>query len=364
MDDGLQVGTVQLGMAGPLAIGPEDIVFTADGQAAKVYALAVEAPDRGAAGEGPIDVDDLDVRLGAYLGCEADDVDIRDLVVQPRSGDVLLSVQRGRGEAGTAVLLRLRRDDASIEQIPLDGVRMAEWSLDDAPSVDDERTEMRVSVEDGDEVTYGDLTFRLLTVPIRTSTVTDIVYIDGMLLVAGLSNEEFSSKLRRIPFPFGPGSEASSLEIFHVSHGAWETAAPIRTFVPYEDGRSILASYTCTPVVHFPLSDIGAGTKAIGRTVAELGAVNTPLAMTTFRDADGEHLLVANTTHGLLKIDCADIDGQEPLTEPQEPRGVPREASDLQGVVRLATLDDRHVLVVQRDDAGRRRLRTVKTESL
>ncbi|HEY6533190.1 MAG TPA: hypothetical protein VIY72_12850 [Acidimicrobiales bacterium] len=364
MDDGLKVGTVALGMAGPLAIGPEKVVFTADSRAAKVYAVEVEAPDRGAAVEGPLDVDDLDVRIGAYLGCDVDDLVIRDLAVQPGSGDVLLSVQRGQGDAGTAVLLRLRRDDAAIEEVPLTGVRMAEWSLDDAPAVDDERTEMSIGIDEGDEVTYGDLTFRLLTVPIRTSTVTDLGYLDGTLLVAGLSNEEFASKLRRIPFPFGPDGDDSSLEIFHVSHGAWETAAPIRTFVPYEDGRSILASYTCTPVVHFPLADIGTGDKAVGRTVAELGAVNTPLDMTTFRDADGEHLLVANTSHGLLKIDCADIDGQTPLTEPQGPRGVPRETSDLQGVVRLANLDDRHVLVLQRDDDGRRRLRTVKTESL
>ena len=47
-----------------------------------------------------------------------------------------------------------------------------------------------------------------------------------------LSNEEFSSKLRGIPFPFSAGIVGSSLEIFHVSHGKWETAAPIRAFVP------------------------------------------------------------------------------------------------------------------------------------
>ena len=58
--------------------------------------------------------------------------------------------------------------------------------------------------------------------------------------------------LRRIPFPFPERADSvtgNNLEIFHVSHGKWETAAPIRAFVPYQDGRSILASYTCTPVV-------------------------------------------------------------------------------------------------------------------
>ena len=92
--------------------------------------------------------------------------------------------------------------------------------------------------------------------PARTATVTDLAYVDGMLVVAGMSNEEFSSHLRRIPFPFTGSVDENSVEIFHVSHGKWETAAPIRTFVPYEGGRSILASYTCTPLVHFSLDSM------------------------------------------------------------------------------------------------------------
>ena len=44
-------------------------------------------------------------------------------------------------------------------------------------------------------------------------------------------------RLRRIPFPFSDGVTGSSLEIFHVSHGKWETEAPIRAFVPYDGGR-------------------------------------------------------------------------------------------------------------------------------
>ena len=155
-----------------------------------------------------------------------------------------------------------------------------------------------------------------------------MAYVGGALLVAGLSNEEFSSKLRRIPFPFSDEVTGSSLEIFHVSHGKWETAAPIRTFVPYDGGASILASYTCTPVVHFPLADLTHGAKAVGRTVAELGAMNQPLDMVSFAQDGEEYLLVANTAHGLVKIACRDIDGQSPLTEPQ---GAGRRAQGDQG---------------------------------
>ena len=191
-----------------------------------------------------------------------------------------------------------------------------------------------------------------------------MAYVDGTLLVAGLSNEEFSSRLRRIPFPFTGEVSGTSLEIFHVSHGKWETAAPIRTFVPYDGGASILASYTCTPVVHFPLADLAQGAKAVGRTVAELGAVNQPLDMVSFTQDGEEYVLVANTAHGLVKIACRDIDGQSPLTEPAEPVGVPRETKDLQGIRRLADLGGAHVLVLQADDAGCQHLRSLKTASL
>jgi hypothetical protein len=191
-----------------------------------------------------------------------------------------------------------------------------------------------------------------------------MAYVDGTLLVAGMSNEEFSSNLRRLPFPFTGEMTENSLEIFHVSHGKWETAAPIKTFVPYEGGRSILASYTCTPVVHFPLADLAPGTKTTGRTVAELGAMNQPLDMVSFTQDGGEYLLVSNTSHGLIKIACSDIDSQAALTEPKEPIGVPREVEALQGVSRLASLNGTYVLALQKDETGERHLRSLKTASL
>ena len=225
-------------------------------------------------------------------------------------------------------------------------------TIADAPAEDDERLDITLPQGDeGEELEIRGHKIRILRRPIRTSTVTDMAYVDGSLLVAGLSNEEFSSKLRRIPFPFTDDVADNSLEIFHVSHGKWETAAPIRTFVPYDGGRSI------------PLSDLTPGTKTVGRTVAELGAMNQPLDMVSFFQGGEEHLLVANSRHGLVKISCRDIDAQEPLTEPQEPVGVPRETEDLKGITRLANLSEGHVLALQ-VDGDRRHLRTLKTASL
>jgi hypothetical protein len=116
--------------------------------------------------------------------------------------------------------------------------------------------------------------------------------------------------------------------------------------------------------VHFPLADLAPGAKAVGRTVAELGAMNQPLDMVSFARDGEEHLLVANSSHGLVKIACRDIDSQVPLTEPREPVGVPRETKDLRGITRLANLGGSHVLALQSGDDGRKHLRSLKTASL
>jgi hypothetical protein len=361
---GLRAGSIELGSAGPITFGPGGILFVADSAAAKIFAVDVRDPGS-ASGSEPFDLADVDARVGSYLGCAASDVVIRDMAVEPTTHNVYLSVQRGRGDAGRAVLVRIDRLDGSISEVSLDEALFAEVTIADAPTEDDERLDTTLPLgPEGEEFQFGERTIRLLRQPIRTATITDLAYIDGSLLVAGLSNEEFSSKLRRIPFPFVDDVADSSLEIFHVSHGKWETAAPIRTFVPYDGDRSILASYTCTPLVHFSLDELSPGTKTVGRTVAELGAANQPLDMVIFTREGEEHVLVANSAHGLVKISRQDIDGQEPLTVAKEPVGVPRETTDHQGIIRLATLGDAFVLALQVDDGGTHHLRSLKTSSL
>jgi hypothetical protein len=351
----LEIGTPDLRSAGPLAFGPGGIVFVADNAGAAIFALDVARADAPAGGA----VEDLDGRLAAYLGCAREDVQIRDLAAHPDTGEVWLSVTR----AGAPLLMTVG-PDGDVADVPLRDVPFARAAIDDAPSAEDAREDIRV-VAPGEPATeereiHG-ITLRLAREPLRTTTVTDLAYVDGALLVAGASNEEFVSTLRRIPFPFGAPAERSSLEIFHVSHGKYETHSPIRTFVPYDGGASILAAYTCTPVVRFSVGTLGA-TQARGRTVAELGAMNTPLDMVAYRRDGEEYLLVANSRHPLLRLRCADLDAQEALTTPREPKGPPREALPHAGVTKLAAVDG-HVLMLQRDDAGLH-LRAYDTASL
>jgi hypothetical protein len=103
--------------------------------------------------------------------------------------------------------------------------------------------------------------------------------------------------------------------------------------------------------VHFPIADLVGGTRVVGRTVADLGPLSTPLDIVSFTNDDGEYVLVSNSRNPLIKIKCRDIDAQEGLTEPKEPVGVPREELPQTGVSRMAAVDG-HVLMLQRDDAG------------
>jgi hypothetical protein len=265
---------------------------------------------------------------------------------------------RGVGDAAQPVLVRIAADGA-IGDLALANVAFSEVAIKDAPAVSDPRTEARLAGEnEGEEMNLPDgRTIRVARDSLRTVTVTDLEYLNGMLIVAGASNEEFSSTLRRIPFPFTSDHSSNSLEIFHVSHGKYETHSPIRTFVPYGGGKGILASYTCTPVVHFSLSDLTSDGHVKGRTVAELGSVNTPLDMVAFEQGGEDYVLVSNTAHGLFKIAIRDVESQDAMTEPGGAGGVPRVSLPQEGVSRMAVVGD-SVLMMQADDEGDLHLRS------
>jgi hypothetical protein len=364
-DYGLQQGTPDLKSIGPITFGPDAILFVADNASATICAIDVEPWSDTDVETQPVAIDALDARLAAYLGCSREDVHIRDMAVRRGSHQVYLSVMRGTGNSAVPLVLTISAGGA-IGDVPLQDVRFSRIAIDDAPAADDERRDVRLAEdrEDAEDLDVRGIHLRVAREPLRSVTVTDMAYVDGTLLVAGASNEEFSSTLRRIPFPFEASAASNSLEIYHVSHGRYETASPLRTLVPYGGNTSILASYTCTPVVHFSLADLQPGTLAKGRTVADLGAMNTPIDMVAYSRQGEEYLLVSNIRHPLLKIACRDIDQQPALTEPREPVGVPREALPHQGVTRLANLNGTFVLMLQREADGSLHLRPYRTDSL
>jgi hypothetical protein len=153
------------------------------------------------------------------------------------------------------------------------------------------------------------------------------------------------------------------VEIYHASHGAWETRSPVRTFLPMDFGGQpyLVCGYTCTPLVTFPVADLLPGKKLVGTTVAELGNRNTPLDMVSY-EKDGErYILVANTSRGLMKVSTKGIESMAGLTERVSgPTGLGFETiEDLEAVTQMDVLDDDRALVLLQERGKPTRLRAI-----
>ena len=321
-------GDVELASVGALALGPDNILFVGDSDAARVVALEVEIPEAAADYE---TIEDLDGKIAAMLGIGARDVYVKDMVVHQPSGTVFLSVMRGDGDDALPVLLRVARD-GTIGEVALEGVRYSTLALGDAPA-------------------EGEKLYRWSA---RSLSITDLEYIDGELYVAGLSNEEFASTLRRAAFPFGDAPVSTGLEIYHGAHGAWETHAPIFSFIPYEiaGDRHLLAGYLCTPLVTFPLDEVRSKDRLRGKTIAELGWGNIPTDLVDYEHEGERYLLIANSSRGTMKLKAADIvaaQAREGITSEAGPReGVDYHTAPLGSVAQIAMFDDEHILVLTR----------------
>ena len=127
------------------------------------------------------------------------------------------------------------------------------------------------------------------------------------------------------------------------------------------DGKpSLLAGFTCTPLVRFPLAGIEAGEKVRGTTVAELGNRNMPLDLVAYRKGDENFLLLSNTARGVMKISTKDIGRETGITEPvKETAGQTYETiKDLEGTVQFDRLNDERIVVIVQKE-GVLSLRTV-----
>jgi hypothetical protein len=326
LSTGLKTGTPDLKSAGPLAFGPEGILFIGDTQGAAVFAVATgdQSPSQGA---GPIKIEGIDGKVAALLGTTEKDILFNDLAVNPLSGNAYLSVSRGRGPDAAPVILRINRE-AKIEEMPLKDVKFASSSLTNAPAGGGARRD----------------------------SITKLAYIDGKVYVSGLSNEEFSSRLRVLPFPFGEVSPGTNVEIYHGSHGRFETNSPIRTFAPFsiKGDASILAAYTCTPLVKIPIAELKPGARIKGTTVAELGNRNRPINMIIYQKDGKEFILMANSSRGLMKISTENIDKLESINQHvQGTAGLPYETIEgAKGIEHLDRLDQDNALVLVRTPTG------------
>jgi hypothetical protein len=338
---GLKEGTPDLKSAGPLAFGPDGILFVGDTRSAAIFAIATGDTSSDAS-NAKLNVPDIEKKIAEMLGTEAKDVKIEDLAVNPASGNVFLSVTRGQGPEAQPVLLKVD-GSGKISEVALKNVSFAKAELPNAPAPGAQDRRKRSK---------------------RVQSITDLAFVDGRVYIAGLSNEEFESTLRSIPFPFSAVDQGTGVKIFHGAHGRYETEAPVRTFTSFEINKEphLLAAYTCTPLVKFPISDLKPGSKLQGTTIAELGNRNVPLDMFIYEKDGKSFVLMANTAHGVLKISTENFDKAEGITKQPETRtaGVPFETiGELKGVEQLDRLNENNAVVLVRVDDKSANLETV-----
>jgi hypothetical protein len=322
----LSAGKANLISAGRLAFGPSGILFVGDSVGGSIVAL--DTNDQTAStSTAKTNVQGIDAKIAALVGVTPDQIMINDVKVNPLSKNVYLSASRGRGPDAMPLIVRVDTS-GNVSTLPLDNVKHAAVSLNDAP----------VSNPTGRQNP-------------RTQTITDMAFVNGNLMVAGLSNEEWSSALRSIPYPFTTADKGATLQIWHASHGRYETAAPVRTFVPYTIAgqQYILAAYTCTPLVKIPVSSLKPGAQVKGVTIADLGSGNQPLDMVPYKKDGHDYILVANSAFGILKLKADSLESYVPIDSPTvtDVAGVPFDRlSELKNVQHLTQVDATKALIL------------------
>jgi hypothetical protein len=326
-NESLPLGKVPLTSAGALAFGPNGILFVADSVGAQIVAIDTQDAKKAKAGAA-VNVEGVDAKIAALVGVPADQIVINDVKVNPISKNVYISASRGKGPDAAALIAKVDTTD-KVSVLSLDSEHNAAVSLVDAP-------ESKATGRGGNP---------------RMQTITGMNYINGNLMVAGLSNEEWNSALRSIPYPFKTAEKGATLQIWHSSHGRYETQAPIRTFVPYNIGGKpyVLAAYTCTPLVKIPVDELKPGAMVKGAEIADLGAGNQPLDMVPYEKDGHNYILIANTSFGVVKLKADKLESYPTIGEPQrtDVAGVPYDkVGNLQNVQHLAAVDSSNVLVM------------------
>ncbi len=343
----ISVENTEIDGATVLSFGPDQVLFVGDSKNGIVHAISTEATEL--KDPVPFNLLDLDDQLANMLEMDVRDLIIYDMKIHPVSQEAYIAVKKGHQPESKSVIAIVSPGSHAIRLLDLSKTTHNQVSISNPPS--------------------SDLSF-WRDIPASTLTITDIDYHDGYMYVAGLSNGEFASNIRKIAYPFnGDQQTVGSIEIYHAVHTQNETRAPIRTMVIEElnDIPTLIASYTCTPLVTIPITDIKEENHIKGKTIAELGYGNAPIDMISYmaQEEDGsfdKKLLVTNKHRGGSLISFKDIEEAQQGkglagTKAMGPVGLPIFTAPTSSIMHIDNQNNMMVAAVKRNiDSGKAEL--------
>jgi hypothetical protein len=299
--------------AGALTFSPDGILFLGDNKLGAVFAFETER------GQAPASLDpflfeSIDEKIAEALGVTAKSLVMNGMAVHPVTREPYLAVAVRNGD----------RLDPAVVSVSLAGEihpfdlssNVTVHHLSDAPD-EDKTFQSRAGTFPLPPAPYFEEKART---PLRSMTIVDLKFHAGELFVAGVSNQEFSSTLRRIPYPFTGDASETQLEIYHLAHGIYETRAPIRTmqFATINDEDTLIAAYACSPLVTIPVSELTHGAKVRGKTIGDMGN-GQPISMVAYSDAEGDKLFITNLSRGPMMVPLSGIRTAEGFTPENRP---------------------------------------------
>jgi hypothetical protein len=335
-------GTPTIKSIEAISFGPDGLLLIGDGKGKQL--VAVDTGDTTKTQWTKTEVADIANVLAGRLGATAKDIQILKVAVNPAS------------------------------QTAYFAVRMLAMKKDIVLTLDGNGNVKEVSLEN---VKYVGVP---LPADANVTAVTGVCWAGDRALVTALSKDTFANKCFSIMAPLGKDGSCGSFstETFHVAHKQWETAAPIRTMMPYEENgkRYLIGTFTCTPIVKYNLDDMQADAKVKGVSVIELGQGNTPQYMFTYEKGGKKYILMNQMRMGQMqksnpvgpsdywtaKVDFTILTENEKVnknalwrTTGKANTSTTDRAQIVQtfhGVTHMGQLDAERALVIRKDDKG------------
>jgi hypothetical protein len=300
--------------AGALTFSPGGVLFLGDSKLGAVFAFETER------GQAPASLDpflfeSVDEKIAAALSATAKSLVMNAMAVHPVTREPYLAVGVRNGDRLEPAVVKVSLA-GEVRPFDLSSPEVTVQRLSDVPG-EGKAFKSRAGTFPMPPAAYFEEKART---PLRSMTIVDLKFHAGDVYVAGVSNQEFSSTLRRIPYPFTGAASETQLEIYHLAHGIYETRAPIRTmqFATIDGQDTLIAAYACSPLVTIPVSELKHAAKVRGKTIGDMGN-GQPISMVAYRDGDEDKLFITNISRGPAVVPLSGIRTAEGFTPENRP---------------------------------------------